>query len=73
VQDHSHIGVLYREYYSFRYVLALPFLNADDVVEIQSKLIMLGTACVGPLTCWSIVQEIPQLLSYSNSTISQCG
>jgi hypothetical protein len=65
--------VLNRNYHSFCYVPALPFLNVCDVVEIQSKLIIWGTACTRLVTCWCTVQGIHQHLSYSNSTISQLG
>jgi hypothetical protein len=59
VQYHLPIPVLYRKYCSFSHIPAVPFLVVCDVVEIQSKLIIYGTACARPFTCWSIVQEIP--------------
>jgi hypothetical protein len=70
-QDHLLVRAFYKKYPSSCHISTIPFLNVGDVVEIQSKLKIWGTAYARLFTCWRIIQEIPQLLSYSNSTIPQ--
>jgi hypothetical protein len=57
VQDHSHDGVLYKRYCTFCHVSTVPFLNVGDVVGIQSKLKIWGTAGARPFTCWVLYQK----------------
>jgi hypothetical protein len=62
VWDHSLVGALYKKYPNSCHIPTVPFLNVGDVVGVQRELIIYGTSCGRPITCWSIAQEIQSKL-----------